>query len=98
MVMYNLITRALVPCMLTIFPFALKAQNCALKKDTDEFTGKPKLTTNFFELNGAKLAIDANATGFDYFFVVTSPSGTCFDETCEVAVLFEGERNPVEFR
>ncbi len=81
-----------------LLPDFLSAQDCALKKETDEFTGKPKLTTDFFELKGAKLTIDATASGFDYFFVVKNPASNCFDENSEVAILFDGEKNPQEVR
>jgi hypothetical protein len=96
--MYKAAGLAIIVSLFTVCPFVLEAQNCTLKKETDEFTGKPKITTDFFDLKGAKLAIDATAAGFDYFFVVKNPSNSCFDETSEVAILFDGEKNPQEIR
>lgn len=96
--MHKTLNGAIILTLFMLGPLVLGAQNCSLKKETDEFTGKPKLTTDFFDLKGVKLAIDATASGFDYFFVVKNPTGTCFDETSEVAILFDGEKNPQELR
>ena len=90
----------------TIFPFVVIitsaissfAQDCKLKKMTDEVTGKPKATTGFIKLQGAILTIDATSAGFDYFFVVKNPTTACFIEASEVALVFEDERRNQEIR
>ncbi len=85
-----------VVCML--FPFAMKAQDCNLKKGTDAITSKTTLSTGFIELPGATLSIDINSKEIDFFFVSSLPNAKCLDENTEVSFLFEGGKLKSEFK
>lgn len=79
-------------------PFALMAQDCKLKKDSDEFSGKAKVSTGFFAIDGGMLSIDATAAETDYFFVINAKDGNCFDDESTAIFVFEGGKMKANYR
>ncbi len=73
------------------------AQDCQLKKTTDEFTREPKLSTGFFTVQNVTLSIDADKRDIDFFFSVGGHD-KCFDTNSELLILFEGNRTKNLFR
>jgi hypothetical protein len=72
---------------------------CNLKKDVDEFSGKPKLSSGFFSISQGMLSIDATAAEMDYFFVVKNVKGpVCFDDESTLTFIFEGGKTKVNGR
>ncbi|ULQ57381.1 hypothetical protein KJS94_04090 [Flavihumibacter rivuli] len=74
------------------------AAECPLKKTTDEFSGKPKITTGFFDLGVLKLSIDATGNEIDYFFIVRNQQANCMGENSEAHFIFEGGKQKIEVR
>jgi hypothetical protein len=66
------------------------AQECTLQKGTDDFNGKPKISTGFMDLQDVRLNIDATAKDIDYFFVISNRAANCIGEQSEALFLFEG--------
>ncbi|MES1217992.1 MAG: hypothetical protein ABUT20_20970 [Bacteroidota bacterium] len=83
--------------LLVFFPIAAIAQDCQIKKETDQFTREPKLSTGFMQLQLASLSIDADKKMFDFFFTIEGPD-KCFDENTTVVVVFEGNKQKSTFR
>ena len=87
---YILLTFFLLPA----FSFA---QDCALKKTTDDFTNETKITTGFVNFNDVKskfqLSISATAKEIDFFFSLSGGSeGWCFDNSSTAIIQFAGTR------
>jgi hypothetical protein len=78
------------------FPIALFAQDCALKKEKDQFTQKERLSTGFIQLTNSKLSITADEKELDFFLSVGSDK--CFDDASTVSVVFEDGRTKSNFR
>lgn len=76
-------------CLLPLFSMA---QDCKLKKGTDDITSRPTLSTGFIELSGSTLSIDINSKEIDFFFVLNGAAIKCLDEETEATVNFEGGR------
>ena len=79
-------------------PFALAAQDCALKKGKDIITSKPTLSTGFIDLQGNTLSIDVNSKEIDFFFVLNNPAVKCLNEETEITFMLEGGKLKSEFR
>ena len=82
--------------LIAILPFASMAQDCQIKKETDQFTREPKLSTGFIPLQLASLSIDADKKDFDFFFTLEG-ADKCFDDNSTVLVLFEGTKQKTTF-
>ena len=78
--------------VLLLSPFFNLAQDCKLKKGTDDITSKPTLSTGFVDFGDFSLSMDAGSKEIDFFFLVKKGS-KCYDENSEVTITFEG-RNP----
>jgi hypothetical protein len=77
----------------------LVGQVCNVKKDVDEFSGKPKVSTGFFTLAQGMLSVDATAAEMDFFFVVKPAKGpACFDDESTLIFLFEGGKQKTNGR
>ncbi|HYM93577.1 MAG TPA: hypothetical protein VET23_05510 [Chitinophagaceae bacterium] len=74
---------------LLFFSFPAFSQNCNLQKEKDPITNEPKISTGFFDLQGASVSIDADSKNIDFFFTLNN-SGKCFDYESSVTVFFEG--------
>jgi hypothetical protein len=75
-----------------------QGQDCALKKTTDDFSGQPKISSGFIDLQGIDLSIDATAKEIDYFFVLHNPATNCIGEASEAVVVFEGGKTKMTMR
>ena len=85
--------------LLALLPAISFAQNCALKKEKDQFTQEPKISTGFFKIGTDQLSIDASAKEIDFFFSISSQKDSkCFDDASTVTVIFEGDRLKSNFR
>ena len=82
---------------LALIPFISVAQDCAIKKETDQFTRDTKLSTGFVQLKLSSVSIDANKKEFDFFFTLDG-ADKCFDDNSTVIVLFEGGKQRSNFR
>ncbi|GAO43669.1 hypothetical protein [Flavihumibacter petaseus] len=76
----------------------VQAQDCALQKGTDDFSGQPKLFTGFMELQDVQLNIEANAKEIDYFFVIQNSAANCIGEASEALFVFEGGKQKMTLR
>ncbi|MBL7763866.1 MAG: hypothetical protein JNL23_10615 [Chitinophagaceae bacterium] len=77
--------------LIALIPFAVSAQDCVIKKETDQFTREPKLSTGFVQLKLSALSIEANKKEFDFFFVIDG-ANKCFDDNSTLLILFEGNK------
>lgn len=76
----------------------LFAQECPLQKTTDDFSGMPKLTTGFFDLQGIDLTIDATSKEIDYFFVIHNQAANCIGAESVAVFVFEGGKSSITLR
>jgi hypothetical protein len=74
------------------------AQDCGLQKTTDDFSGMPKLSSGFIDLQGIDLSIDATGKEIDYFFVIHSPAANCIGTESEAIFVFEGGKQKITVR
>ena len=82
---------------LALLPFAALAQDCDIKKETDQFTREAKLSTGFIKLQSSALSIDADKKEFDFFFNIEG-ADKCFDDQLIVVVMFEGSKQRNTYR
>ena len=80
-------------CFFVLLFLSVKSfsQDCNLHQENDPITNAPKISTGFFELQGASLSIDADSKTIDFFFTLDN-SGKCFDYESSVVITFEGGR------
>ena len=83
--------------LLFALPLAAAAQDCGVKKEVDQFTQQPKVTTGFMPFGQGMsrflLSVDANNKEVDFFFALNSGStGKCFDDASTATVFYEGTR------
>jgi hypothetical protein len=79
--------------VLSLLPIFALAQNCKLRKETDQFTQQPKITTGFIPLGYERLTIDATSKEIDFFFSLNSVKDSkCFDDESTVTIVYEGDR------
>jgi hypothetical protein len=88
--------------MLLIFmPLAGMAQDCAIKKEKDQFSQEPKVSTGFVSFKTTKrfqLSLDGTKKEIDFFFNFSSIEGQCFDDQSNVVVTFEGGKLKSTFK
>ncbi len=94
--MYNF--RRLLTLGLILMGFHASAQDCSLQKGTDDFSGQPKLSTGFMDLQGVQLNIDATAKEIDCFFVIQNRAANCIGEGSEALFIFEGGKQKMVLR
>ena len=82
---------------LAIFPFISFAQDCTIKKETDQFTRETKLSTGFIKLQLSALSIDADKKDFDFFFNIEG-ADKCFDDQSTLVVMFDGSKQRNTYR
>lgn len=83
--------------VLLSLPLFVSAQDCQLKKGTDDMTSRPTLSTGFISFEDFSLSMDANSKEIDFFFLVKVGS-KCFDENSVVTVVFEGRNQKTEYK
>jgi len=79
-----------------IFPIALYAQDCTLKKEKDQFSQRERLTTGFMQLTNSKLSITADDKELDFF--IAAPKDKCFDDASTLSVVYDDGRTKSNFR
>ena len=82
---------------IALCPLFALSQDCDIKKETDQFTREPKLSTGFIPLKAASVSIDTDKKLFDFFFTVEG-ADKCFDDQSTVVVMFEGSKQKNNFR
>jgi hypothetical protein len=82
---------------LAFLPTLIKAQDCALHRETDPYTREIKLSTGFITLQGGSVTIDADKNEIDIFFSV-SGIDKCYDNNSTANVFFEGTRAKLLYR
>jgi hypothetical protein len=83
--------------VLLLFPLFTHAQDCRLKKGTDDLTSRPTLSTGFIPFDDFSLSMDANGKEIDFFFQVKVGS-KCFDENSVLMVTFEGKNQKQQYK
>ncbi len=83
---------------LSVISMQSRSQDCKLQKTTDDFSGQPKLSTGFVDLQGVKLSIDATSREIDYFFVINNPMANCIGDRSEAIFTFEGGKQKMELK
>ena len=82
--------------LLLIIPAVAFSQECKLKKEIDQFSQKPKLTSGFVKFDADvpfQLSVDANKTDIGFFFLIKNGSDAkCFDDESTLVLSFEGNR------
>lgn len=84
-----------------LLPLAAFSQDCQLRKEIDQFSQKPKLTTGFIKLGGGQvsLSIDATATDIDFLFTFNNKENPrCFDDLSTASFSFDSTRSKGNFR
>lgn len=69
------------------------AQDCAIKKEIDQFSQEPKVTTGFVSFKTLKrfeLSLDGTKKEIDFFFNLTGAQSQCFNDQSTVELTFEG--------
>ena len=89
--------------LLAFLPLAAAAQDCSIKKEADQFTQLPKLTTGFIPFaEGSKrflLSVDATKTEIDFFVALNNGSeGKCFNDASTAQVFYEGSKLKATFK
>ncbi|ULQ53735.1 hypothetical protein [Flavihumibacter fluvii] len=74
------------------------SQDCTLKKTTDDFSGMPKVSSGFIDIQGIDLSIDATGKEIDYFFVIRNPATNCIGAESEAVFVFEGGKARMTMR
>jgi hypothetical protein len=80
---------------LLLLPLAVRAQDCTLKKETDQFSQEPKLSTGFIPVNAGldRVLITVDADGKEIvllFSLKSTADSRCFDDASTAVVIFEG--------
>ncbi|MGC4034559.1 MAG: hypothetical protein QM764_01270 [Chitinophagaceae bacterium] len=83
--------------LILLLPFAAIAQDCTIKKETDQFTREPKISTGYIPLQSSSLTIDADKKEFDFFFTVEGKD-KCFDDQSTLVIMLEGSKTRNTFR
>ncbi len=84
--------------VLFLLPLFASAQDCKLKKGTDDITSRPTLSTGFVSFDGFTLSMDASSKEIDFFFIVNTGS-KCFDvENTNITAIFEGGKQKTEYK
>lgn len=85
--------------LLLLFPLAALAQDCNLKKEADQFSRQPKLSTGFMTMgNNSRLSIESDSKEIDFFFSLGNAVETCFDDESTVNIAYEGGRLKANFK
>jgi hypothetical protein len=86
--------------LLLLLPFAGLAQDCPIRKEIDQFSQKPKLTTGFSKLDNGNVSysIDATNAEIDFFFIFKSRDGKCFDDASTAVVQFDGTKSKMNLK
>lgn len=83
--------------LLALLPLFSHAQDCTIKKESDQFTQQPKLTTGFMPFGqGVQrylLSVDATKTDIDFFFALNNGTeGKCFNDASTATIFYEGSK------
>jgi hypothetical protein len=81
--------------LLFLAPLFVAAQDCKLRKEIDQFSQLPKLTSGFAKFDADvpfQLSVDATKTDITFFFLLKNGSSSCFDDQSTLVLTFEGNR------
>ncbi|WP_132054671.1 hypothetical protein [Pseudocnuella soli] len=87
--------------LLMFLPMVGSAQDCPVKKEKDQFSQEPKVTTGFVSFKTTKrfqLSLDGTKKEIDFFFTFPNADGQCFDDQSNVVVTFEGGKLKSTFK
>ncbi|MBS1608518.1 MAG: hypothetical protein JSS70_07135 [Bacteroidetes bacterium] len=82
---------------IALLPLAAPAQDCIIKKETDQFTREMKVSTGYIPLQSSSISVDADKREFDFFFTIEGID-KCFDDQSTVVIMFEGSKQKNTFR
>ena len=82
---------------IALLPMVAAAQDCQVKKEIDQFTREPKVSTGYIPLQSSSITIDADKKEFDFFFTIEG-ADRCFDDQSTVTVMLEGSKQKNNFR
>lgn len=80
-----------------LLPFFSMAQDCNLKKQVDQFSKQPSITTGFLNIGSDKVSVTADNKELDFFFSLANNSN-CFDDASTLVITFEDGRTKSTFR
>lgn len=80
--------------LLCSMPFLASAQDCGLKKEIDQFSQQPKISTGFLNFSSAngRVSLDIVADSKEIKLLFTAGEGVCFDENSSASFSFEGTK------
>ena len=78
-----------------LVPVSLAAQECAIKKEKDQFTQQDRVTTGFIPLTNSRISVTADSKELDFFITA---GDKCFDDASTVSLVFEDGRTKTQFR
>ena len=80
--------------LLCSIPFLVSAQDCGLKKEIDQFSQQPKISTGFLKFGSAngRVSLDMVADSKEIKLLFTAGEGVCFDENSFASFSFEGTK------
>ncbi len=88
--------------LLLLFPSFLFAQDCKVKKVTDQFSQLPKMTTGFITLSTGsdqvRYSIESNDKEIDFMFSLADGEEKCFDNASNVTLFYEGTRSKSNYK
>lgn len=78
-----------------LVPFFSLAQDCKLKKEIDQFSQLPKLTTAFLKFNSTAgvVSLSMEADNKEIKLLFSAGDSKCFDEASTAAFSYEGTRS-----
>ncbi len=81
--------------VLLTFPSLVFAQDCGLKKETDQFTQQPLLSTGFIKFagGGGRYALNLVADAKEVRLLFSFGDGVCFDDQSTAAFSFDSSRS-----
>jgi len=89
--------------LLVLFaPLFSLSQDCILKKEKDQFSQLPKLTSGFIKFDADvpfQLSVDATKPEIIFFFVLkNSGDAKCFDDASTIVMNYENNRSKATLR
>jgi hypothetical protein len=90
---YNTDMKRLLAFLLVI-PFMASAQDCQLKKEIDQFSQQPALSTGFIKFAGTAGRVSMNmvADSKEVKLLFSLGEGSCFDEQSTASISFDSTR------
>lgn len=92
--MHNCTTMKHFLFLLFVLPFFASAQDCQLKKETDQFSRQPMLSTGFMKFSSAagSVALNMVGDGKEIKLLFSLGEGTCVDDQSTAVFSFDGSK------